>query len=194
MIDVDVKIVEKHDKILDIISRPINSITNFDWHADYPLYKESTIDADYFVKQVDPVWYEQNWPIILASKGFIKEYTWIFPHDYSDEDVKIFMSKKGECRVFNKKFDKKMEIYSEHVTIDLDFFGSKSPVIWSPEGGDSGRIKLLREVLGTLKADNIILIISKTELYVNYDINKFLQDMIIELECVANIIDISDIK
>jgi len=189
MKNVTIIIIEKHGQILDIITQPIHSITSFDWHADYPMHGEYVIDADHYAKQIDPVWYDQNWAIILASRGLVKEYTWTFPHDYSNEDVKIFTSKNGECRVFNRRFNKDMKIYSQYVTIDLDFFGNKIPVNWNP-GDDKDRMELMKDVLETLKAEDIIMIISKSNAYVNYDTDKFLQDMITEISSRANIVDI----
>ncbi len=115
----------------------------------------------------------------MASYGYVKEFTWIFDHDYDKEDVKVFGSKSGDSIIFNKKFNKDMEILCECVTIDLDFFGCRTPVNWSPEY----RIELLRDTLRTLKAENITLIISKSEHFVNYDADKFLQGMLIGLLC-----------
>lgn len=60
-----------------------------------------------------------------------------------------------------------MEILCEYITIDLDFFGCRTPVNWSPKD----RIELLRDTLRTLKADNkadnVTLIISKSERFIN---------------------------
>ena len=109
----------------------------------------------------------------------MKEFTWIFDHDYDKEDVKVLQSKSGDSIVFNKRFNKDMEIDCEVVTIDLDFFGCRTPVNWSPKD----RIQLLKETLGVLKADNVTLIISKSEQFVNYDVDRFLQSMMIEILC-----------
>ena len=179
MKNVNVKIIKEHQEILNIIKEPISCLVNFDWHADYPRYAEEVIDIDHFTLQVNPAWYEHNWVAVLASFGYVKEFTWIFDHDYDKEDVKVFGSKSGDSIIFNKKFNKDMEILCEYVTIDLDFFGSRTPVNWSPKD----RIGLLRDVLRTLKGDNVTLIISKSERFVNYDADKFLQGMLIELLC-----------
>lgn len=179
MKNVDIKIIKEHQDILNIIKEPIPCLVNFDWHADYPRYAEEVIDIDYFTLQVDPVWYEHNWVAVLASYGYVKEFTWIFGHDYDKEDVKVFGSKSGDSIIFNKKFNKDMEILCECVTIDLDFFGCRTPVNWSPEY----RIELLRDTLRTLKGDNVTLIICKSEHFINYDADKFLQGMLIELLC-----------
>jgi hypothetical protein len=48
----------------------------------------------------------------------------------------------------------------------------------------------LKEVLNVLRADNITLIISKSENFVNYDVDRFLQDMMIEILCKGDIQDI----
>lgn len=179
MNNVNVKIIKEHQDILNIIKEPIPCLVNFDWHADYPRYAEEVIDIDHFTLQFGPEWYEHNWVAVLASFGYVKEFTWIFAHDYDKEDVKVFQSKSGDSIVFNKKFNKDMEILCEYVTIDLDFFGCRTPVNWSPKD----RIELLRDTLRTLKADNVTLIISKSEKFVNYDVDKFLQGMLIELLC-----------
>lgn len=73
-----------------------------------------------------------------------------------------------------------MEITCPYVTLDMDFFGSRTPVNWSPK---EGRLELFKEVLGTLKADNITLIISKSDQFVNYDADKFLQELLTEVLC-----------
>lgn len=180
MKDIDIKIIEKHDSILNIIRDPIPCLVNFDWHADYPRYGDEIIDIDQFARQVHPVWYEHNWVAILASLGKVKEFTWIFPHDYDKEDTKVFESKSGDSIIFNKKFDPSMEIICPYVTLDMDFFGSRTPVGWTPK---EDRIELFREFLETLKAENITLIISKSDQFVNYDVDKFLQEILTEILC-----------
>ena len=170
-----IKIIERHDKILDIINERIDTLVNFDWHADYPLYSENIIDIDYFVKQIDPVWYEENWVAILASKGYLKNYIWIFDHDFAkSEEIKTLQSKNGYCNAHNMKFDKNMKLVYSWISIDMDFFGNKIPLNWSPKD----RMELLIDVFGTLYADDIILIISKSKRFVNYDVDKFLDEMI----------------
>lgn len=179
MKNVNVKIIGKHHEILNIIKEPIHCLVNFDWHPDYPRYAEEVIDVDFFTLQVDPVWYEDNWVAILATYGYVKEFTWVFNHDYDVENTKVFGSKNGDSIIFNKKFNKDMKIFCEYVTIDLDFFGSRTPVNWSPED----RIELLRDTLKTLKADNVTLILCKSDQFVNYDVDRFLQGILIELLC-----------
>lgn len=176
--NIDIKIIEKHDSILNIIKDDIPCLVNFDWHADYPRYNQEIIDVDYFTRQIDSVWYEQNWVAILASLGKVKEFTWVFPHDYDKEDIKVFESRNGDSIVFNKMFDPSMEVLCPYVTLDMDFFGNKTPVNWSPK---EERMELFKEFLGTLKAKNVTLIISKSENWVNYDVDKFLQDILIEI-------------
>lgn len=179
MKNVNVKIITKHHEILNIIKEPIPCLVNFDWHPDYPRYAEEVLDVDYFTLQIDPVWYEDNWVAVLATYGYVKEFTWVFNHDYDIENTKVFGSKNGDSIIFNKKFNKDMEIFCEYVTIDLDFFGSRTPVNWNPED----RIELLRDTLNTLKADNVTLILCKSEQFVNYDVDKFLQGILIEILC-----------
>jgi hypothetical protein len=178
--NIDIKIIEKHDSILNIIRNPIPCLVNFDWHPDYSRYSEEVIDVDHIALNIDSVWYEHNWVAILASYGYVKEFTWIFPHDDDKEDIKVFESKAGDSIIFNKKFDPSMEIICPYVTIDMDFFGSKIPINWTPK---EGRTKLLKDVLGTLKADDVTLIICKSNSFVNYDVDKFLQEMLTHILC-----------
>ncbi len=184
MKDISLKIIKEHQDILYIIKEPIPCLVNFDWHADYPRYSEDVIDVDQFTLQIDQAWYQDNWVAVLASYGYVKEFTWIFPHDYSEEDVKVFQSKSGDSIIFNKKFNKDMEIGCGMITIDMDFFGSKKPVNWSPKD----RMLLLKEVLNVLKAENITLVISKSGNFVNYDVDNFLQDMLVEILCKGDIV------
>lgn len=60
------------------------------------------------------------------------------------------------------------------------FFGSRTPVNWTPK---EGKMKLLKDVLGTLKSDDITLIICKSVNFVNYDVDKFLQEMLTYILC-----------
>ncbi len=177
---INVKIVEKHDSILNIIKDPIPCLVNFDWHADYPRYGDEIIDIDHFVRQIDPAWYEENWVAVLASLGKVKEFMWIFPHDLDKEDTKIFESKSGDSIIFNKRFDPSMEINCPYITLDMDFFGSRIPINWNPK---EEKLELFKKVIATLKSDEITFILSKSDRYVNYDVDKFLQDMMTEILC-----------
>lgn len=194
-------IVETHDKILDIITEKIDRLTNFDWHPDYPEYSESVIDIDFFVKQLDPVMYEENWVAVLASRGLVKEVTWIHPRCldpewidpksglcYDQDNLKIFESKYGNTVVFKRKFDKSIKISDNYITIDMDFFGSRSPVKYTPPY----RLQLLQDVLNTIdiNEEDIILIISLSRRWVNYDVDDFLKEMIIEIARRFNITDL----
>jgi hypothetical protein len=187
MRNVKIVIIDKHDEILDIIREKIDYLVNFDWHADYPLYSESEIDIDYYAKQIDPVWYEENWVAILASRGYIENYIWIFPHDFSEPTAKILKSKNGNCDVINAKFDEHMKLSYSWISVDMDFFGSMVPVDWSPED----RKQLMIDMLYTLKGDDITLIISLSRLYTNYDVDKFLVEMISEIGNRYNILECS---
>ncbi len=82
--------------------------------------------------------------------------------------------------MFNKRFDPSMEITCSYVTLDMDFFGSRIPINWTPK---EGRMELFKQFLGTLKANNIKLIISISDRWVNYDVDKFLQEMLTEILC-----------
>lgn len=178
--NIDIKIIEKHDNILKIIRDPIQCLVNFDFHADYPRYEQELIDVDHLALNVDAAWYEHNWVAILASYGKVKEFTWIFPHDYDKEDTKVFESKGGDSIIFNKRFDPSMEINCQYITIDMDFFGCRIPINWTPK---EERMKLFKDVLGTLKSDNITLIICKSDRFVNYNVDKFLQEMLTHILC-----------
>lgn len=181
---IKIKIVETHEEILHVINRPINVLVNFDWHAGYPVYPDKSLDVDQYSNQTDPVWYEHNWAVILASKGYIKKYIWIFPHNYSKTAIKRFDSKNGGCEVYNMKLYDGMNIPYRFVIIDMDFFGCKSPMKWSPDD----RNKLLKNVLNSLNArDDLMLIISKSKPYVNYDVDEFLQDVLTEISYIAEI-------
>lgn len=177
---IDIKIIENHANILNIIRDPIPCLVNFDWHPDYPRYGTETIDVDHYSLQVDPAFYEAAWIAILASFGRVKEFTWIFPHEHDKEDVKVFESKGGDSIIFNKRFDPNLSIECPYITLDMDFFGCRSPIDWSPP---QGRIKLFKEFISILKAPKITLIISKSVNYVNYDIDEFLQEILTEILC-----------
>jgi len=170
--NIDIKIIEKHDSIINIIKDPIPCLVNFDFHSDYPRYGEETIDVDYFTRQITSEWYEENWVAVLASLGKVKEFMWIFPHEYDKEDIKLFESKSGDSIIFNKRFSPSMEITCPYVTLDMDFFGSRIPINWATK---EGRMELFKQFLGTLKADNVKLIISISDRWVNYNVDKFLQ-------------------
>ena len=57
----------------------------------------------------------------------------------------------------------------------MDFFGSKTPINWAPK---EGRIELFKKFLGTLKANDITLIMSKSDRFVNHDVDQFLQNIL----------------
>lgn len=178
--NIDIKIIERHDSILNIIREPIQCLVNFDWHPDYPRYGEEIIDVDYFTKQIDSAWYEHGWVAVMASLGKVKEFTWIFPHDYDKEDVKVFESKSGDSIISNKKFEPSMNIECPIISIDMDFFGNRIPINWTPT---QERMELFKELLGTLKARDVTLIISKSDRFVNYNVDEFLQEILTEILC-----------
>lgn len=64
---IDIKIIERHDSILNIIRDTIPCLVNFDWHQDYPHYPTEVIDVDHIALNIDAAWYEHNWVAILAS-------------------------------------------------------------------------------------------------------------------------------
>lgn len=173
-------IIETHDQILDIIKEPIGTLVNFDWHSDYPQYNLYMIDIDEHANMIlrsYPEALEDHWVTILASKGYINKFCWIFPHDYTDEVNNKFISRKGECDVYSKRFKKNMVVDSKWVTIDMDFFGCRIPVKWEPKD----RKELFENVLGTLhNVDDMTLVISKSRRYTNYDVDAFLRQVGIE--------------
>lgn len=173
-------IVETHDQILDIINEPIGTLINFDWHADYPQYNLYMIDIDEHANMIlrsYPEALEDHWVTILVSRGYINKFCWIFPHDYADEVTKKFVSRKGDCDVYSKRFKEDMVVRSKWVTIDMDFFGSKIPVKWEPKN----RKELFEKVLGTLcDTDDMTLVISKSRRYTNYDVDAFIRQVGIE--------------
>ncbi len=171
-------IIETHDQILGIIDKPIGTLVNFDWHADYPQYEPPyTLDVDehaYMILRSYPEALEHHWVTILAGKGYINKFCWIFPHDYANESNKKFISKKGDCDVYNRKFDENMVIKSKWITVDMDFFGSRIPVKWEP----NNRKELFEKVLGTFEnPDDMTLIISKSKRFANYDVDAFLKQL-----------------
>lgn len=172
--------IETHDQILDLIDKPIGTMVNFDWHADYPQYELYILDVDEHANMIlrsYPEALEDHWVTILASRGYINKFCWVFPHGYANECSKKFISRNGDCNVYNKRFKKDMVVESKWVTIDMDFFGSRIPVKWEPKD----RKELFENVLGTLhNTDDMTLVISKSRRYVNYDVDAFLEQIGIE--------------
>ncbi len=66
-----------------------------------------------------------------------------------------------------------MKINCQYITIDMDFFGSRIPIQWSPKS----RNELFKNVLKTIENKNATIIISKSKNYVNYDVDKFLKEL-----------------
>ena len=118
---IKIKIVETHGEILQMINRPIGTLVNFDWHAGYPVYPDVSLDIEQYNNQADPIWYENNWAVILANKSFIKKYIWVFPHTYSKMAIKKFDNKNGGCEVYNIRLFDGMKISYRFVIIDMDF-------------------------------------------------------------------------
>jgi len=184
--NIKLKIIESHEEILNIIDKPIGTLANFDWHADYPLYQEKIFDADSYSSMIQdhyPSWLDNNWVPILASRGYISQYIWLYPHDCGKDDVKIFKSKKGDCLVYNVRFNRRTKISYKYITIDMDFIGCRVPMIWSPDD----KKELFTDILECLTARNLTIIISKSKRYVNYDVDTFLENIIDDM---ANNVDI----
>jgi len=184
--DIKLKIIESHEEILNIIDKPIGTIVNFDWHSDYPLYQEKIFDADSYSSMVIdsyPAWLDSNWVPVLISKGYLSQYIWFYPHDCAKDEVKISKSKNGDCLTYNIRFNRRTKLSYKHITIDMDFLGCKIPMYWSPDN----RKQLFMDILGCMNARNVTLIISKSKRYINYDIDKFLRDIMKDITNIANI-------
>ena len=170
------KVIESHEEILDIIDRNVGTLVNFDWHADYPFHAEKTFDVDAYSSMIVenfPAWKYNHWSMILASKGYANQYLWFYPHDYAKDDIKLFNSQNGNCIVYNIKFNKKTKLPYKCITIDMDFFGCNIPVHWNPDD----RQDLFIDILDCLTARSLMLVISKSKRYTNYDVEKFLEEI-----------------
>jgi hypothetical protein len=187
--NIKLKIIESHDEILDIIDRNIGTLVNFDWHADYPTYPDIVLDADIYSNTIlnnYGSWLDQNWVPILISKGFMEKYVWLFPHECAKSEIKKFKSKKGDCEIYNIRFQGKAKIPYRYITICADFFGCKVPFNWSCN--DKG--ELFANVIESLTARNVTMVISKSVKYVNYDVEKFLEEMKNEMLRKADVMEI----
>ncbi len=187
--NIKLKIIESHDEILNVINKNIGTLINFDWHADYPIYPDVIFDADTYSNTILSNygnWLDQNWVPILISKGFMDKYIWIFHHDCAKSEIKKFKSRKGDCEVYNIRFQGKVRIPYKFVTIDADFFGCKIPFDWNCEN----KGELFSNILESLTARNITMIISRSEKYVNYDVDKFLDEMTEDMSRIANVEEI----
>jgi hypothetical protein len=186
--NIKLKIIEKHDEILKIIDRNIGTLINFDWHADYPYYPDILFDADIFSNTIlnnYSAWLDQNWVPILISKGFLDKYIWIFPHDCAKSQIKKFKSKKGDCEIYNTRF-RMAKIPYKFITIDADFFGCKIPFNWNCDNKE----ELFSNLMDSLTARNVTIIISKSYGYVNYDVDKFIETMKEDMERRASVMEI----
>ena len=65
----------------------------------------------------------------------------------------------------------------------MDFFGTRAPFNWSPKD----RMGSFIDIIESITARNITMIIAKSELYVNYNVNEFLEDIIKEMYIRANV-------
>ncbi len=189
--NIRLKIIESHEELLNIIDKNVGTLINFDWHADYPTCPEKIFDADSYSNMVTGnnyyTWLDSNWVPVLISKGFVSKYIWMYPHDCAKDEIKKFKAKKGDCEVYNIKFQGRTKLPYKHITIDADFFGTRVPFNWSPED----RKELFIDVLDSLTARNLMLIIAKSSHYVNYDVDEFLEDMIKKMARRVNIEEMS---
>jgi hypothetical protein len=183
------KVVDSHEELLNIIDKNVGTLVNFDWHSDYPPCPEKIFDTDSYSNMVMNnyyTWLDNNWVPILISKGFVSKYLWMYPHECAKDDIKKFKAKKGDCEVYNIKFQGKTKLPYKCITIDANFFGTRVPFNWSPKD----RRELFIDVLESLTARNLTLIIAKSIHYVNYDVERFLEDMTEEMSRRVTIEDI----
>ncbi len=186
--NIKLKFVDSHEELINIIDKNVGTIVNFDWHADYPTYPDKIFDADSYSKMVlnnYTTWLNNNWVPVLVSKGFVNKYIWMYPHDFARDEIKLFKSKKGDCEVYGIKFQKKARLPYKYITIDMDFFGTKIPFNWNPN--DEDRRGLFTDIMESLIARNITMIIAKSKHNVNYDVDKFLEEIMDDMANKVNI-------
>lgn len=185
--NIKIKVIESHEEILNLINKPIGTLVNFDFHADYPLYPEKIFDdIDSYSEMISKhysAWLDSNWVPILVSRGYVSQYIWLYPHDHARDTIKRFDSRKGRCLVYNIKFNGCARIHHRYITIDADFFGCRVPLDWNPEN----REELFMNILNSLTARNLTIIISKSLRYINYDIENFLENILEQMEHKANV-------
>src|SRR3990167_7189791 len=188
--NVKLKLIESHGEILDIIDKNVGTLVNFDWHSDFPLYPEVIFDADVYSNMIlknDDVWLDNNWVPMLVSRGYMCKYIFMYPHNCTKDDVKMFKAKKGDCEVYSIKFQNRTKIPYKCITVDMDFFGTRIPFNWSPRD----RMGLFIDVFESLNARNITMIIAKSADYVNYNVEEFLEDIIKEMSIRSNVEEVS---
>ena len=184
--NIKLKIIESHEEILNIINKNVGTLVNFDWHADYPLCPERILDVDTYSDMVTTnhsAWFDNNWVPILVSRGYVSQYIWFYPHDCVKDDIKTFKSKKGDCIVYNIRFNRKAKVSYKYITIDMDFIGCKVPMIWYPDN----RKELFMNIIKCLTARNVTLIISKSKKYTNFDPGIFLDNVMEDISNIANV-------
>lgn len=174
--NIRLKIIESREDIPNIIDKNVGTLVNFGWHSGYPLCTEKTLDIDLYSSTIldnYPTWAENNWVVSLVRDGRMSQYIWLYPHGCMKDSIKMLNSKSGNCLAYNIRFNKKTKIGYKYIVIDMDFFGCKVPVHWSP----SDRKELFISVLECLSATNLTLIISKSKRYINYDVEDFLEEI-----------------
>lgn len=182
-------IVESHWKILDVISKNVGTLVNFDCHSGFPLCSEVIVDTDTYsdiILKNSTAWLDNSWVPILVSRGHACKYIFMYPHECGKDDIKKFRSKRGDCEVYSIKFQNRTKIPYKCIIIDMDFFGTRYPFNWNPKD----RMRLFIDVFESLTARNITLIITKSSRYVNYKAGEFLEDIINEMSMRANVDEI----
>lgn len=187
--NIKLKVIESHEEILDIIDKNVGTLVNFDWHSDFPLYPEAIFDADAYSNMVlnnSDIWLDNNWMPILVNRGCINKYLWFYNHDCGKDEIKKFKAKKGDCEVYSIKFQNRIKIPYKCITIDMDFFGTRTPFNWSPKD----RMGLFIDIIESITARSITMTIAKSKHYVNYNVDEFLEDIINEMSIRANVEEI----
>lgn len=184
--NIRLKIVDSQEEILDAVYKNVGTLVNFDCRADYPMYEEKIFDADSYSSMISehyPKWLDNNWVPVLVSKGYMGQYIWLYPHDCGKDDIKIFESKKGDCLIYNVKFNGRTKVPYKFITIDMSFIGCKVPINWSP----NDREGLFMSVIECLTARNVMMVISKSKRYVNYDVDIFLDSVVQDIQSRVDI-------
>ena len=188
--NIKLKIIESHEEILDVIDKNIGTLVNFDWHSDFPLYPDVIFDADIYSNMLmkeSNVWLDNNWMPILVNRGFMSKYLWFYPHDCGKDEIKKFKAKKGDCEVYSIKFQNRTKLPYKCITIDMDFFGTRTPFNWS----SNDRMGLFVDIIESLTARSVTMIIAKSEHYVNYNVEEFLEDITNEMSVRTNVEEVS---
>lgn len=179
-------VIESHWKILDVIGKNIGTLVNFSCHSGFPLCSDVIFDADMYsdiILKNSNILLDSSWLPVLVSRGHVCKYIFMYPHECGKDDIKKFISKRGDCEVYGIRFQNKTKIPYKCIVIDMGFFGTRYPLNWHPKD----RMRLFIDIFESLSARNITLIITKSSRHVNYNAGEFLEDIINEMSMRANI-------